>query len=69
MNTCGSAAKCVRTLKGLYEISGGFASLEDSEIKSLKVCNVHYNRDCQHHGQLSEPSLILQSRHVLYATK
>ena len=48
-NTCGSAAKNVRTLKGLYEIDPLFV---DFKIENLQVCNVHYDKDRRRHHQL-----------------
>ena len=68
-NICGTSTKCVRTLKGLYEIDELFASLEDSDIINLKVCNVHYNRDHRRHQQWSGESLCLAVRTCLSCNK
>ena len=61
-NTCGNAAKCIRTLKGFYEIDGKFLHLRDSEIENLKVCYMHYNRDHRRHQQLAGEYIHLTER-------
>ena len=54
-NMCGTAAKCMKSLKGVYEIDDLWVHLQDTEVETLKVCNVHYNRDQRHHQKFSGP--------------
>ena len=54
-NTCGTAAKCIKSLKGLYEIDDQWVHLHNTEVETLKVCNVHYNRDQRRHQKFSGP--------------
>ena len=61
-NPCGTAAKSIRALKGLYEIDKVFIGLKESEIESLKVCNAHYNKDHRRHNQQSRSGIHLTDR-------
>ena len=68
-NTCGTAAKCIKSLKGLYEIDDQWVHLHNTEVETLKVCNVHYNRDQRRHQKFSGPRHALTNMTCLSCSK
>ena len=68
-NTCGTAAKCIKSLKGLYEIDDQWVHLHNTEVETLKVCNVHYNRDQRRHQKFSGPRHSLANMTCLSCSK
>ena len=68
-NTCGTAAKCIKSLKGLYEIDDQWVHLHNTEVETLKVCNVHYNRDQRRHQKFSGPRHALANMTCLSCSK
>ena len=68
-NACGNATKCIKTLKGVYEINDQFVHLKHSEIENLKVCNVHYNKDQRRHQKLLGTIICLEDQTCLACSK
>ena len=63
-NMCATAAKCIKSLKGLYEIDDQWVHLHNN-----KVCNVHYNRDQRCHQKFSGPRHSLANMTCLSCSK
>ena len=68
-NMCATAAKCIKSLKGLYEIDDQWVHLHNTEVETLKVCNVHYNRDQRRHQKFSGPRHALANMTCLSCSK